>query len=349
MRVPGRRTAIALALGCIISAGALLAIPAAARKPAALPAPETITISAEPILFDRDKPQETRFGKLIWRGTLELTSPAPNFGGYSGIEVSGDGTRLVAVSDAGSWLTAHILYQDGRPAGLDDARIGPLVGKNGEPVEDRNADSESLAFAEAGAVNGKAYVSFERNHRVIAYKVEKGVFGAAERSIKLPPRSKEVSSNGGIEAITVLRAGPGRGALLAFTEDHLDQAGNHVGWLIGGSAPGALTVKSIGGFAITDTTSLPGGDIVILERRFRLMEGVKMRLRRIRAANIRPGALLEGDVLLETDNLREIDNMEGLAAHRDSNGVTVLTVISDDNFNPTFQRTLLMQFGLPEN
>ena len=37
--------------------------------------------------------------------------------------------------------------------------------------------------------------------------------------------------------------------------------------------------------------------------------------------------------------------MEGLAVHRDADGETVLTLISDDNFSP-LQRTLLLQFTL---
>ena len=43
----------------------------------------------------------------------------------------------------------------------------------------------------------------------------------------------------------------------------------------------------------------------------------------------------------------EIDNMEALGVHRDGAGRTILTVMSDDNFNP-LQRTLLLQFALTE-
>ncbi|MFQ5625816.1 MAG: esterase-like activity of phytase family protein, partial [Methyloligellaceae bacterium] len=135
---------------------------------------------------------------------------------------------------------------------------------------------------------------------------------------------------------------------LAFTEETLDAQGNHIGWLIGGPAPGPVALKRYGGFSLTDTASLANGDVIILERRFRLTEGVKMRLRRVKAGQLRPGAVLGGEVLLETDNLREIDNMEGLAIHRDAQGRDILTLISDDNFNRTFQRTLLMQFALVE-
>ncbi|HSD92174.1 MAG TPA: hypothetical protein VLB11_04020, partial [Methyloceanibacter sp.] len=53
------------------------------------------------------------------------------------------------------------------------------------------------------------------------------------------------------------------------------------------------------------------------------------------------------EVLLEADDSLNIDNMEAIAAHRTSSGETVLTVMSDDNFNP-LQRTLILQFALPE-
>jgi hypothetical protein len=50
---------------------------------------------------------------------------------------------------------------------------------------------------------------------------------------------------------------------------------------------------------------------------------------------------------MEADLSHEIDNMEALAVHKDQNGDTVLTIISDDNFNRSLQRTLLLQFTLP--
>jgi hypothetical protein len=64
--------------------------------------------------------------------------------------------------------------------------------------------------------------------------------------------------------------------------------------------------------------------------------------------DIKAGATLDGEVLLEADNLLEIDNMEGLTVHRDARGRSILTLISDNNFNRIFQRTLLMQFAIVE-
>jgi hypothetical protein len=37
--------------------------------------------------------------------------------------------------------------------------------------------------------------------------------------------------------------------------------------------------------------------------------------------------------------------MEGLAVHREGGG-TIVTLISDNNFNTTLQRTLLLEFAL---
>jgi hypothetical protein len=72
-----------------------------------------------------------------------------------------------------------------------------------------------------------------------------------------------------------------------------------------------------------------------------------MRIRRIAEAELKRGSLIEGETLLEAEDNWNIDNMEGIAAHRAASGETILTLISDDNFS-LLQRTLLMQFALPE-
>ncbi len=71
-----------------------------------------------------------------------------------------------------------------------------------------------------------------------------------------------------------------------------------------------------------------------------------MRVRRVRASDVRPGALLVGNVLLEADMSSEIDNMEALSVSRNARGQTVLTIMSDNNFNSLLQRNLLLQFAL---
>ena len=70
-----------------------------------------------------------------------------------------------------------------------------------------------------------------------------------------------------------------------------------------------------------------------------------MRVRRVAASEIKPGAVIEGEVLLEATDALNIDNMEAIGVCRRS-GETIITIMSDDNFSP-LQRTLIMQFALP--
>jgi hypothetical protein len=91
----------------------------------------------------------------------------------------------------------------------------------------------------------------------------------------------------------------------------------------------------------------PTGGLVGRERRCRYSGGIKMRIRCIKASEIKRGALITGATLLEATDALNIDNMEGTAAHRSPAGETILTLISDDNYS-VLQRKLLMQFAIPE-
>jgi hypothetical protein len=226
--------------------------------------------------------------------------------------------------------------------------LGPILGADAKPLrDDLLRDSEGMTLAEGTTQKGTAYVSFERKHRIARYPFSAERFGPPAGTVALPGGPKGLSANRGIEAMTVVRAGKAKGILVAFAEGLASGSGNIQGWLIGGPAPGTFTLKRIGGFDVTDAASLPDGGIVVLERRFRFSEGVKMRIRRIAAGELRRSAVVAGEVLLEADDSFNIDNMEGIAAHRGASGETVLTLMSDDNFSP-LQRTLIMQFTLPD-
>jgi hypothetical protein len=94
-------------------------------------------------------------------------------------------------------------------------------------------------------------------------------------------------------------------------------------------------------------TFVPGGDLVILERRYRPPFSLHMRLRRVAGGEIKPGAVLDGAVLMMASLTEDIDNMEGVSAHGAADGTTVLTLISDDN-QSVMQRTVLLQFGMKD-
>jgi len=288
-----------------------------------------------------------KFGRLEFRGGLVLTSTDKRFGGFSGVIIAPDGRRFLAVTDQGDWLSAEITYAGSAPSGIEKARMGPTLALNGRPLNrKRDADAEEIALLSGTLRNGVALVAFERNHRLARHPIVDGTLGRPTGLIALPPDSRRMKSNSGIEAVTVLRGGPSRGAILVLAEDLRDANDHHTGWLLGKGAPQRLAIKDIGGFALTGAAALDDGSVLILERRFRMTEGVKMRLRHVPDDELQPGRVIEGETLVQSDMAYEIDNMEAVAVHTAPNGETVVTLMSDDNFNRFFQRNLLLQFTL---
>jgi hypothetical protein len=301
-----------------------------------------IEVNARPIAhFERGRPDVKRFGDLEFRGGLVLSSPFVHFGGWSGLITEPDGSGLLAVSDVGGWLSAAIIYDNAQPTGLRRAKLGPLLDGQGKPLERKTEqDAESLTLLEGTLAKGIVLVGFERHHRVVRYPVAGREIGAPVGDMKLAPEAKRMPKNQGLEALAVLKVG--------FAERFTRGSGYHTGWLWVGGEPKSFQLKDVDGFNITDAVGLPDGDLLVLERYFRWTEGVKMRLRRLAMNEIVPGAKITGRTLLQADSSFEIDNMECIAVHRDAKGDSVVTLMSDDNFNPLLQRTILLQFTLAE-
>jgi hypothetical protein len=110
-------------------------------------APTKIVVQASPVAaFDTRDPGRTRFGALEFRGGLVLSSTFQAFGGISAMRMQPDGAHFLAVTDNGSWLRARIVYENGRPAGLADVEMAPVLGPDGHPLAARGwFDMESLA------------------------------------------------------------------------------------------------------------------------------------------------------------------------------------------------------------
>ncbi|UXN74721.1 hypothetical protein N8D56_06490 [Devosia sp. A8/3-2] len=71
-----------------------------------------------------------------------------------------------------------------------------------------------------------------------------------------------------------------------------------------------------------------------------------MALRRVKAAEVRVGNVMVGEVLLAAGG-GEVDNMESLAVYTAKDGETRIVIGSDNNFND-WQRSLLLEFALPQ-
>ncbi|HVV93329.1 MAG TPA: esterase-like activity of phytase family protein [Hyphomicrobiales bacterium] len=329
---------------CLFGAGLAIALnPNSKSGPPVATGP--IAVHARPIAaFDPAAPSRTRFGALVYRGGLVLSSPAYGFGGWSGLRLSADGRHLLSVSDHGHWLAADVTYDGTRPSGLANAAMAPLREANGEPFPPRERDTESLE------VEGtSAWIGAEGTNRIWRFDLARGIAGATGHPIAVPPEMRRgVPFNGGYEALARVPAGqPHAGALVVVTEEQLDEAGNHVAWLLDDAGAHRFAVKMRDGYAVSDMSFLPGGDLVILERRYRPPLSLRMRVRLIAWRDVQPGRTVDGEVLIEASLAQEIDNMEGISAFRAQDGTTVLTLISDDNFNP-LERTLLLQFALAE-
>jgi len=335
---PSRRSVLA-GLGA-----AVLAAPVRAQslEPGRIP----VSISARPIAsFEPGNPTKTRFGQLIFRGGLQLSGSHPRFGGFSGLWRSPDGGRIVAITDNGFWLTAKLTRSNqGKLAGLEEAELAPILGASGKPLHrSRYFDTESLVIQ-----GGTAFIGVERTHDILRFDWARHGVEARAQLVPVPPLAKRLPSNRGFEALGVLPAGHAlAGALIAISERSGREDEPTVGFIIGGRQPGTLQVIRRDGYDITDLGFLPGGDMLLLERWYKPLRGVGMRIRRIAGGTIRPGAMLDGPILIEADLGQEIDNMEGMAVHQE-NGRTIVTLISDDNFSTFLQRTVLLEFELAQ-
>ncbi len=305
--------------------------------------PVSIEVNARSIRsFDPRDHSRVQFGSLRYRGGLVLTSSFPGFGGLSGLRLDSKGERFISFSDKGSWFTGRIVYQGSEMIGLADVEAAPMLGADGRPITARGwFDSESIALD--GAV---VYIGLERVNQVLRFDFSKGFTQSRGEVVPMPPAVKKLPFNKGLEALAMVPKGlPLAGTLIAFSERGLDADGNLIAFLVGGSSPGQFSVRRTHNFDISDATLLASGELLVLERKFSLVEGVGIRIRRIPLQSVSPGALVDGPVIFEADLGYEIDNMEGIDAFVTPEGDTVLTMVSDDNFS-MIQRTLLLQFTL---
>ncbi|MBR0991454.1 esterase-like activity of phytase family protein [Bradyrhizobium japonicum] len=312
--------------------------------------PVSVEVNARaiPHFEPRDRTR-TRFGSLEYRSGLVLTSPYRGFGGLSGIRLDAKGEGFLAVSDQGGWFTGRIRYSGGKMTGLDDVEAAPLLGAEGRPITEKRLWWDSEAIARDGDV---VYVGLERVNQILRYDFSKGGTRARGAMVPVPPGIRKLPSNKGLEALVFVPKGKDRnmplaGTLIAFSERGLDADGNLTAFLIGGPTPGQFSVRRTEKYDISDAVLLPSGELLILERKFSWFTGVNIRIRSLQLKSIAPGAVVDGPALFAADLGHEVDNMEGIDAHVTSEGETVLTLISDDNFS-MLQRTLLLQFTLAE-
>jgi len=265
--------------------------------------------------------------------------------GLSGLELSADGDRFVAISDRAWFVTGRIRREDGVPVALGiDAAPVRMLNLDGAPMLLHQSDSEGLAVLP----DGRIVVSFEILHR---FRVWQDIHAPAARMPDLPEAAR-LGPNAGIEALAV---GPDN-ALYALPETLVEAGGIPV-WRYplpparpdADGAPvhsysdsawsRAFTLPARGPFHPVGADFGPDGRLYVLERAFIPPLAFRSRVRRFALG---PGGPTDETTLLETGVGRH-GNLEGLSAWRDGTGAIRLTMIADDN-TMALQRNELVEY-----
>ncbi len=271
--------------------------------------------------------------KLVLDSEIDWTGSWEHFGGWSGLEVSPDGMHFVTISDQGSFADGDFERKaDGSLTGARLTRRGRLHGVDGGRLREGERDAEGLAIDD----RGRAFVSFERFHRVRRYDD----LGGAAAQVPSHPDFAGFQENSGLETLAFDEAG----TLYAIPERSgaLDRP-FPVYRLMGDHWDKSWTIRRDGSFLPTDADFGPDGRFYLLERDFKWLGGFATRVRRF---DVGPDGFT-GEVTLLRTRFGELDNMEGLSSWRDAQGRIRITLLSDDNFFP-LQKTMFAEYVLDD-
>ncbi|MCD9147375.1 esterase-like activity of phytase family protein [Pseudophaeobacter flagellatus] len=264
-------------------------------------------------------------GRYIWQESKSW------FGGFSGIEVSADGSAMTVLSDRARLVRADIQRDRDTIAKVQLRNSQQLRTSTGRSLLGRVMDSEGLAIA----ADGTLYISFEGVPRVAYHQAD----SARAQVLPRPDAFDAIPLNKALEALAV----DAKGRLYTLPENAPNAAGDFPVWRWNGqrwSQP--FTLPHRGGFLPVGADFGPDGRFYLLERSFMLI-GFRSRLRRWDITAQGP----QNEVTLFQSAIGAYDNLEGLSVWRDAANRLRATMISDDNFR-SLQRTELVEFFLPE-
>ena len=313
----------------------------------------------------------------MFRAGFELSTRHLPFGGFSGLMV--DGNRLIAISDSGLvWQSHLVLDPEGVLLGFSDSRLSALHDTSGLSA---HANEERLDAEELTPWPGGWLVSFEQEHKVLWYRATEhpALSDQAPLAVELPPQVLALKENSGLEAMTRLADG----RLLLIAEDapeepedhHVESPGPQTSatepsdaaasnaetlpvWIgrlqnprpeAGEEIPASwieLRLRKHGEFHPTGATLLASGDVLLLERSWNEVDGVRAMLSVLRASELPSEGFIERHRVFRLEDPSTIDNFEAIAAAPARQGSTWVYLLSDNNFSEG-QRTLLHQYLLP--
>jgi len=264
-------------------------------------------------------------------GFLNIDRNEKDYGGFSGLVISNEGTEALVVTDKSFFFVLELRRDENDGlTGYSVIRKGRILSSKGEHLNGRNTDSESIVIDE----NNNYYISFESNHRIMMHAEVggKGVF------MPKHPMFRKLSVNKGIEALAIdadnrLIAIPEKPPL-GISDIPIFRLQNDKWEII-------KYVKINDNFLVTDAEILPQGLLLVLERKFSWTQGFKTRFRLIsldKFDNTEP-------ITVFTSTANQFDNLEGVTLWRDKKGEMRILTVSDDNFHP-LQQSEIREFFL---
>jgi len=328
-------------------------------------APDPIELRTAHVPLQGMNPKRKTIGDLTFIDGFHLSSPDKRLGGLSGIDLLEDGD-LLAVSDNGDFVWID-LGDDGvtpkaaRIAGMRDAAGKDIRGK-------AEGDAEGLAYND-----GVALVSFEGNHRVLAFDI--GACGAAARGAPIVFGGFSGALTQAFDRAGLKVGGNAGSEALAVTPDWFLMAGLES--QAGGTSPlSARAIEArpefdlslgkgmppvVGADIVTDgdqlrlfslhrsTNAMSSNVISIMETVFtRELDQARLPARVVNEIDERSHVRfreVSSRVLAQMNLFVTIDNFEGITAREMPDGRVRLYVIADDNFSAK-QRTLLMVYDV---
>jgi hypothetical protein len=281
----------------------------------------------------RLRPVATDFapsGALRLLGAVELVADTRAFGGFSGLEISADGTRILAVSDAGAWVSARLVRDGPAMRAIEALGWGPLHDPHGG-VDRRGEyrDAEGLAALPDGAI----LVSYEGMDRLARFAAP----DAPEDTLRLFGEADGFGRNSGLEALALRPDGD----LLAVRENGASEDLTQQALILGpdGAVIREILLQKQAGLRIVGADIDADGRLWTVQRGFTWLGGFFFALETMAPDGDGYGAPTRLGVLAG----KGADNAEGLAVWRDDQGRVRLAAITDDNFMG-FQRTILYDF-----
>jgi len=286
--------------------------------------------------FNRTDPKDETLGPLTFKGAVVIPPGPDKVGGLSSLEMGRGDRQLFVQADDGRFYEATLQWQNGRLTGAVFGKGRLLNDEDGKPPRSRaRFDSESLARLP----DGSWLVGYERDHRIERYDNVRGQPMGTPKPLPTPPGLLDITRNEGLESLAVLKDG----RILAIAEAWRN--GAHPAWLWQEGNWSQLTYEGRSGFQPTDATTLPNGDVLVLERGLNIFYGFRSRFVLLSKAELRAGAALKGRELAVLESPRLTENFEGIHAFARADGKVGVLIVSDNNFGQ-IQQTILAAFEL---